>query len=50
MTSKEKQKFLEEHLEMLTSAIESAAAESFYGHIPELSKQALEVLDRIETT
>lgn len=49
MTAKEKQNFLEEHLETLKSAVECAADDGFYGDIPEISKQILEVLDRIAT-
>lgn len=49
MTAKEKQDFLEDHLETLKSAAEDAAGSGFYGDVPEISKQILEVLDRIAT-
>lgn len=49
MTDKEKQNFLENHLEALKSAVEDAADDGFYADIPEISKQILEVLDRIPT-
>lgn len=49
MTAKGKQDFLENHLEALKSAVKKAADDGFYADIPEISKQILEVLDRIAT-
>lgn len=47
MTPEEKQELLKEHLELLRSAIKGAINNNFYGDMPEISKQFLEVLGRI---